>query len=187
MSSARSRCSIESVTADLPTSKGRARAVTRVSSGTLAAGATMAAAVALLSVSAITTSADAGGTAPCKARLINRAVHYCGPATARLSVFPGVTFRHGQCRHQTLKSGPLLSVGLGVRTQNSKTNNGQPYFGLTISGKLSKPTGGGVIAYANGKRWGGRGVSFKATAGGGTFVVRGISGSRGTATGRFDC
>ena len=161
--------------------------MTRLSSATLAAGATIAAAVALLSVSAITTSADARDAAACKARLINRAVHYCGPATARLSVFPGVTFRHGKCSHQTLKSGPLLSVGIGVRTRDPKTNNGQAYFGLTISGKLSKPTGGGVIAYANGKRWGGRGVSFNGTARGGTFVVRGISGSRGTATGRFDC
>ncbi len=161
--------------------------MTRRSSATLAAGATLAAAVALVSASAITTSADAGGTASCKTRLINRAVHYCGPATARLSVFAGVTFRHGTCRHQTLKSGPLLSVGLGVRTQNTRTNKGQAYFGLTISGKLSKPTGGGVIAYANGKRWGGRGVSFNGTARGGTFVVRGISGSRGTATGRFQC
>jgi hypothetical protein len=161
--------------------------MTTLPSATLAAGATIAAAVALLSVSAITTSADAGGTALCKARLINRAVHYCGPATGSLSVFPGVTFRHGTCRHQTLKSGPLLSVGLGVRTQNATTNKGQAYFGLTISGKLSKPTGGGVIAYANGKRWGGRGVSFNGTARGGTFIVRGIRGSRGTATGRFHC
>jgi len=161
--------------------------MTRFSSAPLAAGATTAAAVALLSVGAITTSADAGVTASCKARLINHAVHYCGPATASLSVFPGVTFRHGTCRHQTLKSGPLLSVGVGVRTQNTKTNKGQAYFGLTISGKLSKPTGGGVIAYANGKRWGGRGVSFHGTARGGTFVVRGIGGSRGTATGRFHC
>jgi hypothetical protein len=48
-------------------------------------------------------------------------------------------------------------------------------------------TGGGVIAYYKSKRWGGRGVSFKGTATSGTFVVKGINGSRGTARGSFHC
>lgn len=75
-----------------------------------------------------------------------------------------------------------------VRTPNATTNSGQGYFGLTISGNPSHPTGGGVIAYSNGKRWGGRGVSFKGgTANAGTFAVRGIRGSKGTATGSFHC
>ena len=75
----------------------------------------------------------------------------------------------------------------GQRTQNANTNGGKAYFGLTISGPLSHPTGGGVIAYSKSKRWGGRGVSFKGNAHGGTFVAQGINGSRGTATGSFRC
>jgi hypothetical protein len=160
--------------------------LSRFWSVTLVLGAATAAVLAL-----VTGSAGAKGagvhSAACKSRIVNRSVHFCGPATAHLSVFRGVTFRNGTCRHQQLKSGPLLSLGLGVRTTNVATNGGRAYFGLTISGNLSHPTGGGVIAYANGKRWGGRGVSFKGTANAGTFVVRGLGGSKGTATGSYHC
>lgn len=123
----------------------------------------------------------------CKPKIVQTVVHFCGPATARLGVFPGVTFKNGTCTRQTLKSGPLLSLGLGTRSQNAATNSGLAYLGLTVSGPLSKPTGGGVIAYYKSKRWGGRGVSFKASGSGGTFVVKGINGSRGTASGSFHC
>jgi hypothetical protein len=123
----------------------------------------------------------------CKPTIVQGVVKYCGPATARLSVFRGVTFKNGTCKRQTLNSGPLLSLGLGARSQNAATNSGLAYYGLTISGPLSKPTGGGVIVYYKSKRWGGRGVSFKANGSGGTFVVRGINGSRGTASGSFHC
>ena len=123
----------------------------------------------------------------CKPTILQGVVHYCGPATARLSVFPGVTFKNGTCKRQTLSSGPLLSLGLGARSRNAATNSGLAYLGLTVSGPLSKPTGGGVIAYYKSKRWGARGVSFRATASGGTFVVKGINGSNGTASGSFHC
>jgi hypothetical protein len=123
----------------------------------------------------------------CKSTIVQKVVRYCGPATARLTIFPGVTFKNGTCRRQTLKSGPLLSLGLGARSQNVATNSGLTYLGLTVSGPLSKPTGGGVIAYYKSKRWGGRGVSFKATSSGGTFVVQGINGSSGRASGSFRC
>lgn len=119
----------------------------------------------------------------CKSTIVRHVVRYCGPATATLSAFPGVAFKNGTCRH----SAGLFSVGLGSRTQNANTNGGKAYFGLTISGPLSHPTGGGVIAYSKSKRWGGRGVSFKGNAHGGTFVAQGINGSRGTATGSFRC
>ena len=155
-------------------------------SGTLAAGAATAAALAIVATGAVAGNANIRSLA-CTAQVVNQTIHYCGPARATLSAFPGVTFRNGTCRHQILQSGPLLSLGLGVRTQNAATNGGKAYFGLTISGKLSRPTGGGVIAYANGKRWGGKGVSFHSTASGGTFVVRGIRGSTGTKTGTFHC
>ena len=123
----------------------------------------------------------------CKSTIVQGVVHYCGPATARLSIFPGVTFKNGTCKRQTLNSGPLLSLGVGARSRNAATNSGLTYLGLTVSGPLSKPTGGGVIAYYKSKRWGGKGVSFRASASGGTFVVKGINGSSGTASGSFHC
>ncbi|MEP6977513.1 MAG: hypothetical protein ABI948_05620 [Thermoleophilia bacterium] len=123
----------------------------------------------------------------CKSTISKGVVHYCGSASARLSIFPGVTFKNGTCTRQTLKSGPLLSLGVGARSQNAATNSGLAYLGLTVSGPLSKPTGGGVIAYYKSKRWGGKGIAFKASASGGTFVVRGINGSTGTASGNFHC
>jgi hypothetical protein len=138
-------------------------------------------------VSAAEASGDAVGRLLCKPTIVKSIVRYCGPATARLSIFPGLTFKNGSCKRQTVNGAPLLSLGLGARSRNAATNSGLAYFGLTISGPPSRPTGGGVIAYYKGKRWGGRGVSFKGSATGGTFVVSGINGSRGTAKGSFRC
>jgi hypothetical protein len=138
-------------------------------------------------VFAATARPHAVARAACKPAITQGVVHYCGPATARLSLFGGVTFRNGTCKRQTVGGAPLLSLGIGALSRNAATNKGLPYFGLTVSGPLSKPTGGGVIVYYKSKRWGGRGVSFKATAGGGTFVVKGIGGSKGTASGSFHC
>ena len=157
----------------------------RASIGPIVAAALTVALVAGVSVAAA--RPDTMGALLCKPTIVQQVVHYCGPATARLSIFPGVTFKNGTCKRQTLNSGPLLSLGLGARSQNVATNSGLAYYGLTVSGPLSKPTGGGVIVYYKSKRWGGRGVSFKATSSGGTFVVKGINGSRGTASGSFRC
>lgn len=152
--------------------------------------ATLAAASVLL-IGAAASVATAGPAAVarllCKPTIAQTVVHYCGPATAQLSVFSGYTFRKGSCKRLTVNGASLLSLGIGSRTQNAKTNSGLPYFGLTISGPPSRPTGGGVIAYYKSKRWGGRGVSFRGTATSGTFVVKGINGSRGTASGKFHC
>jgi hypothetical protein len=123
----------------------------------------------------------------CKTTIVQGVVRYCGPATARLSVFSGVTFKNGTCRRTRVNGAPLLTLGLGSRTQNAATNGGRTYLGLTISGPLSRPTGGGVIAYYKSKRWGGRGVSFTASAAGGRFLVKGINGSKGSGTGSFSC
>jgi hypothetical protein len=133
------------------------------------------------------TVGQAAARAACKPAIVKKVVRYCGPATAKLSVFSGVTFKNGTCKHQKVNGVPLLTLGLGMRSQNAATNNGLTYLGLTVSGPPSRPTGGGVIAYYKGKRWGGRGVSFKGTATSGRFVVRGINGSRGTATGSYHC
>jgi len=148
------------------------------------------AALALLVGTAVSVAAARPATVSrllCKPTIANGIVRYCGPATARLSVFPGVTFKGGTCKRQTVNGVSLLSLGLGSRSQNARTNSGLTYFGLTISGPPSRPTGGGVIAYYRSKRWGGRGVSFKGNATSGTFVVKGINGSRGTARGSFHC
>ena len=138
-------------------------------------------------VSVAATGPAAVTRALCKPAIVNQVVRYCGPATARLSVFSGVTFKNGTCKRQTVNGVPLLSLGLGARSQNARTNSGLTYFGLTVSGPPSRPTGGGVIAYYKSKRWGGRGVSFKGSATSGTFVIKGINGSRGTASGSFHC
>jgi hypothetical protein len=148
------------------------------------------AALALLAGAAVSVAAAGPAAvtrALCKPAIVNKVVRYCGPATARLSVFSGVTFRNGTCKRQTVNGVPLLSLGLGSRSQNARTNSGLTYLGLTISGPPSRPTGGGVIAYYKSKRWGGRGVSFKGSATAGTFVIKGINGSSGTASGRFHC
>jgi hypothetical protein len=153
--------------------------------------ATLAVAALALLVGSAVSVAAAGPAAVtralCKPTIVNQVVRYCGPATARLSVFSGVTFRNGTCKRQTVNGVPLLSLGLGSRSQNARTNSGLTYLGLTISGPPSRPTGGGVIAYYKSKRWGGRGVSFKGSATAGTFVIKGINGSSGTARGSFHC
>jgi hypothetical protein len=149
----------------------------------------MAGCVAVLGIAASGAGAglDAVGRLLCKPTVAKGIIRYCGPATARLSVFSGVTFRKGTCRRQKVNGVPLLTLGLGARSQNAATNSGLTYLGLTISGPPSRPTGGGVIAYYKSKRWGGRGVSFKGSASGGTFVLKGINGSRGRARGSFRC
>ena len=150
-------------------------------------GSVLTAALAVALVVGVAVAAAKPASLLCKPTIVQKVVRYCGPATARLSIFGGVTFKNGTCKRQTLSSGPLLSLGLGARSQNAATNSGLTYLGLTVSGPLSKPTGGGVIAYYKSKRWGGRGVSFRARASGGTFVVKGINGSTGTASGSFRC
>lgn len=147
----------------------------------------VSAAAAVATATFAGTFGQAGARLACKPTIVNKVVRYCGPASAKLSVFSGVVFKNGTCRHLTVNGAPLLGLGLGKRSQNAATNNGLTYFGLTISGPPSRPTGGGVIAYYKGKRWGGRGVLFRGTATAGRFVVKGINGSRGTATGSFRC
>jgi hypothetical protein len=125
---------------------------------------------------------------------VNNTIRYCGPATATLSVFPGVTFRNGTCRKTTANGQPALFLKLGVRSLKNPllkggTNGGFAYFDLSVIGPLSQPVGGGVIAFSKGKHWYGRGVSFSGTASHGTFVALGLParGSHGRATGSFRC
>jgi hypothetical protein len=120
-------------------------------------------------------------------KLVGHTAVYCGPAVARLSTFAGAVFKNGSCQTTTVNGVPHFSVKLGARTQNARTNDTRPYFGLIVTGSLASPTGGGVIAYWKGKRWGGAGVSFTGNARAGSFVAVGINGSRGRASGRYRC
>jgi hypothetical protein len=138
-------------------------------------------------VSAANAGRTAGARSSCKPVVSPTRVLYCGPATATLSVFPGVVFRHGTCQVKTTGGRPALYLVLGVGTTNRLTNNGMPFFVLNVTGPLQHPLAGGVSAFSAGKRWAGIGVSFNGNAGGGTFVVRGIHGSSGVARGGFRC
>ena len=131
--------------------------------------------------------AKAGATTAC-VRIEGNVAHYCGPATARLSVFPAAFFRHGSCARKRASGVRLLQVRIGARSlDGSGTNGGLPYFSLGIAGSHSKPKSGNVIAYYRSRRWVGRVGSFGGGEDGGTFVAQGIAGSRGRATGRFRC
>lgn len=128
-----------------------------------------------------------GFQASCTAKFVGGAMHLCGPASARLSVFPGTTFRNGTCKREAVAGEQTLTLELGQLVPGSKANGGRSYFKVAISGPLSKPTSGYLIAFRNSKRWAGTGKSFKGTARGGSFKVRGTPPSRGTATGSFRC
>jgi hypothetical protein len=155
--------------------------------------ATALAVLALTGAGAL--SGSAATSASCwRGTTVNGAIRYCGPATARLSVFSGVTFKNGTCHRTTSNGTAALYLKMGRRSlknpiQKGGTNGGLTYFDLSIIGPLSSPRGGGVIAFSKGKHWYGRGTSIHATASGGTFVAQGIAarGSHGTATGSFKC
>jgi hypothetical protein len=159
-------------------------------SGLIGTGVIAAIAVVLaLAIGA--SSAGARGAQPsradCTAKFFGGAMHLCGLATARLSVFPGVTFRNGTCKRETVAGESTLTLELGQLVPGSRTNGGRPYLKVGISGPLSHPTSGYLIAFYKSKRWSGLGQSFKGTARGGSFVVRATPPSRGTATGSFRC
>lgn len=121
-------------------------------------------------------------------RLRGNVARYCGPASARLSVFPDALFRGGSCARKRVTGIDLLQVRIGAKSlDGSLTNGGLSYFSLGIAESHSKPTSGNVIAYDRSQRWVGRVVSLQGGAGGGAFVARAVAGSRGRASGRFSC
>ena len=134
------------------------------------------------------TSLSAVGTATACVHISRNVAHYCGPATARLSVFPTAFFRHGSCTRKMVDGVRLLQVRIGARSlDGSSTNGGLPYFSLGLAGARSQPKSGNVVAYYGSPRWVGRVNSFKGDEDGGTFVAQGIAGSRGDARARFRC
>jgi hypothetical protein len=144
------------------------------------------AALALGASSAVAFGAHGAG-ASCTPTFVNGAMHLCGPASARLSVFPGVIFRNGKCKREVVAGEPTLTVELGQLVPGSKTNGGRSYLKVGISGPLTRPTSGVVIAFYKSKAWKGIGRSFKGSARGGSFVARGAPPSRGLARGSFRC
>jgi len=127
------------------------------------------------------------GARPC-VRTSGDVARYCGPATARLSVFPGVVFRNGFCARKSVGGVELLQVRIGMRSlDGSRTNGGLALFSLGISGNPSRPAGGSVVAYYRSGRWVGGGVSFRRDARGGTFVAQGVAGSSPRAIGSYHC
>jgi hypothetical protein len=130
---------------------------------------------------------DRHHAAPCMDGGANFVV-YCGPAIARLAVFPGVVFRNGSCRHKLVSGVRLLQLRLGARSlDGSPTNRGRTYLSLGFSGSRARREVGTVLAYFRSRRWIGRGVSFAGDANGGWFVVRAAGSSSGTTEGMFRC
>ena len=145
--------------------------------------------VRLVLTAAVATLAVAGGTSsaavgtPCF-QIDGKVAHYCGPARASLSVFPGVAFRSGSCARKIVNGVHLLQIRIGAKSlDGSRTNDGLTLFSLGMSDSRA----GSLVTYYRSKRWFGRVVSFKGEGRGGTFVTQGVSGSRGHATGSFRC
>jgi hypothetical protein len=76
---------------------------------------------------------------------------------------------------------------IGELEPGAAKNGGHPYFKASVSGPLSHPTGGHVIAYYRSRRWSGTGGSFHCTSRRGTFTASAVRPSRGTATGSYGC
>ena len=122
-----------------------------------------------------------------KATIVGGVVHYCGKATAHISTFPGTSFRNGSCTVTTRFAFPSLTVYVGQRTLDRRTNGGRAFFSLRIAGDPPRISSMDVVAYAKRKRWSGVGVSFKLKAGRGSFVAQGVAPSHGRARGTFRC
>jgi hypothetical protein len=125
---------------------------------------------------------------PCKPTIVKGVTHLCGPATAQLSAFAGVVFRHGSCISTNKNGRQDFTLELGQLTYvNPAKNGGLAYFHLTVSGPLSRPTSGYVIVFWRSKRWSGIGVSLHGNANKGTFVVQGVNPTPGRVTGSYHC
>jgi hypothetical protein len=127
----------------------------------------------------------------CKPNVSGDVVRFCGPATAQLSAFPGLTFRNGSCALTVTNGAAVLTLSLGARYARPITpdrNRGLTSFTLTLIGSSSHPTGGGVIAYARARKWIGGGLRFtKGGADAARFAVQGFNSNPTQATGSFSC
>lgn len=113
---------------------------------------------------------------------------YCGPATARLSVFRGVVFSGGSCGTRSSGGVRLLTIRIGARSRvPSTTNDGLTLFTLQLSGPPTHPTSGLVVVYVRSRHWQGRTVSFRRGAHATTFLAQAVFPSKGRATGSYRC
>ena len=62
-----------------------------------------------------TSHATVGTTTAC-VHISGNVAHYCGVATARLSVFPAAFFRHGSCARKRVGGVRLLQIRIGARS-----------------------------------------------------------------------
>ncbi|MDQ2984769.1 MAG: hypothetical protein M3R70_12750 [Actinomycetota bacterium] len=146
-----------------------------------------AAAAGVMAIAVCASVAAAGSNrharGACTPRLENGIVYNCGPAKAKLSKFPRVTFKKGTC----VVRPTLFFLSMGTYTKNKRTNNGKQSFVLSVAGRLRNPQGGSVQAFSRGRKWIGRITEFSGTRSSGTFGAQGINGSRGTAHGSYRC
>lgn len=170
--------------ASKPVSSEKARVGFRAAALVVLAAATLTAAVSSTGAQAASRACKPYGTLSSD----DKTVHFCGPATAHLSVFPGVTFKGGTCTTKP-DGNVIFELKIGTVTQDARHHNrGLPYFAIQITGSLSHPTGGEVIASWKGRLWVGAGTSFTGNANAGSFTARGATASsHGSATGGFHC
>src|SRR6266851_1101293 len=73
-------------------------------------------------------------------RVSANVARYCGPASARLSVFPDVLFRGGFCARKVVGGIALLHVRIGAKAlDGSRANDGLSYFSLGFADARAKP------------------------------------------------
>jgi len=155
-------------------------------------GAERPAIAALAAAALVAAAAQAGPPATANSSLCVYAysdiTRYCGAATARLSIFPGILFSSGSCTRRRSGGVQLLTIRIGAKSLALRlTNDGLTLFTLQLTGPLSHPTSGFVLAYFKSKYWQGRSVSFRGGARSGTFLAEAVFPSRGHATGSYRC
>jgi hypothetical protein len=122
---------------------------------------------------------------------------YCGPATARMSIFAGFTFRGGSCTHTVEAGMSVLRVLIGqVDGSNERTNGGKPFFRLyvNLNGPRSSPSSAFLDVFKDSKRYHAEnilGTRVRVDENGGTFffkvlVVHDIPSMK-EFTGSFTC
>ena len=74
----------------------------------------------------------------CTPKFVDGALHLCGPATAKLSVFSGYTFRNGTCKRSVVAGDPAFVLELGA-LQTGQPHERPPvgYLKIEIYGPLS--------------------------------------------------
>jgi hypothetical protein len=147
--------------------------------------------VAAAVATAVSGAAARGPAArPCYGQLLatvrNSVVRFCGPAQARLNVFPGAVFQNGTCVRERRFETQSLVIELGSRSLDNKRNRGFRYMHLALW-SAPRAAMGTVTAYSKGKRWDGFLVTaYKPNTTAGRFVAQ-AQYSRKRVTGSFRC